>query len=97
MTRQPKLTRATLRYQRACEALRKAEARREAADYALRDAQIEADRPVLAEMSTPDLREHIADLARTHGCISARAGRVSAWSWGPFRVALAELARRATR
>lgn len=97
MTKPTKLVRATVRYQRAHEALRKAEARREAADYALRDAHIEAERPVISAMTTPDLREHIADLARNHGMTSARAGRVTAYSWGPFRAALAELARRATR
>ena len=89
--KQRRIVAATVRYQRACDAV----SVRETADYALRDAKIEAARPLLSAMSTADLRELIADLARAHGCECAKASRVTAYSWGPFRAALAELARRA--
>lgn len=90
-----RLTAARKKSQTASERSRKAYDALREAEHNVRDARIGKVRPGLRAMSVVALREHVADLARNHGARCARDGRVEESEWGPFRVALAELARRA--
>lgn len=44
------------------------------AELEVRDLRIGRIRPTLATMTVPELREHVADLARAHGARVARDG-----------------------
>lgn len=63
----------------------------DAAEYEIR----RAEQPDFATLDAAQLREYVADCARTHGTASATRGQLMEWSWRLFRRALAELAHRA--